>query len=472
MPSSPVTPAARPGQGPGQQQPGQQQSQSQQPRVCRVCSGNHNTHRCNKLDQILKDAKNKRPQAANIVSSDPTPEGEGDPSAFTCAALSVHSSHHVRDPSWYLDSAASHSYSYDRGVFATYSPLSSKIPIRVGNGELIHAIGRGDVKIVFPSTSGESGPSLLLRDVLHVPNISANLISISSLDDHKITITFGNRSCILSKDGKKSFVASARKSPDERLYRIDPASTVVHTTRSYPYSLHLSECSCSFIAESAELIHKRLGHLNHESMLTLRSKSTGLEFVDGVLKPCDSCLKAKHPRTSFASSKRQTAKKILSHVSSDVCGPFDVSVSQKKYFVSFVDHHSRFVRLYFIREKSDVLECFRDFKAWSENQLETTIKTFTTDGGGEYVSNEFKSFLSESGIEWISTPPRTPELNGLAERVNRTIGEMGKSLMFESGLTSGHWPEAFATACYIRNRVGTKALGGKTPFLPVEKGAA
>jgi len=433
-------------------------------RPCRHCSGDHFDRQCDSLKAKGSSVIVAPPATASIATA---------PSTTATMQPEIHSVHvadsarNIDGPaaiprlsSWCIDSAASHSYSFDRKAFVTYFPLAAKIPVRVGNGAVIHAVGRGDVEIPL------SGTSFLLKNVLFVPNISANLISVTSLSEQNVETSFKNNICILSQGGdhkKNEIIAVAHRGAD-RLYRLDCHQS--HTTASSFYSFSsLNLCSCSFSSSSAELLHRRLGHLHAQGIKNLKNKVTGLSFVDGTLNVCDTCLQAKQSRASFSSSRRSTAKSPLTRVSSDVGVINEPSVNGgRRFYVIFIDHHSRYVRIYFLREKSEVFTCFKDYKSWAENQRDVRIKSFSSDNGGEYVSTEFQAFLSEHGIEFVPTPPRTPELNGLAERTNRTLGEMARALLIQSGLTDGYWTEAYSTACYIRNRVGTKALGGMTPF--------
>ena len=86
------------------------------------------------------------------------------------------------------------------------------------------------------------------------------------------------------------------------------------------------------------------------------------------------------------------------------------------------------------------------------------------NNGGKYTSNEFKSYLKMEGIEHQYTIPKTPEQNGVSERMNRTLVETVRSMLADSRLPHKFWAEALSTAAYLVNRSPTKSLHGKTPF--------
>ena len=94
---------------------------------------------------------------------------------------------------------------------------------------------------------------------------------------------------------------------------------------------------------------------------------------------------------------------------------------------------------------------FRKFKECVETATGLNIKVFRTDGGGEYTLFEFKGYLESCSIFHEKTAPHTPEQNGVAEIMNRTIVECGHCMLFEGKLSSGFWPYAFECAMYLRN---------------------
>ena len=61
--------------------------------------------------------------------------------------------------------------------------------------------------------------------------------------------------------------------------------------------------------------------------------------------------------------------------------------------------------------------------------------------------------------------PHSPQQNGVAERMNRTLMESARSMMDHAGLPDKYWAEAVECTAYIRNRFPTTALREKkTPF--------
>jgi transposase InsO family protein len=140
-------------------------------------------------------------------------------------------------------------------------------------------------------------------------------------------------------------------------------------------------------------------------------------------------------------------------------------------FITFTDDYSRYGYIYPIKERSEALDNFKIFKAEVENQLDKRIKIVRSDRGGEYygrhtpfgqVPGPFAKFLQENGIVAQYSMSGEPQQNGVAERRNRTLMDMVRSMMSYSTLPLSLWMEALKTAIHIHNRVPSKSVP-KTP---------
>jgi transposase InsO family protein len=145
-----------------------------------------------------------------------------------------------------------------------------------------------------------------------------------------------------------------------------------------------------------------------------------------------------------------------------VFGPVPVpSLGKSVYYVSFIDDFSRNTWIYFLRKKSEVFDKFKEFKALVENQTEKKIKVLRTDNGGEFCGNEFEEFCKKCGIARQKTTPYTPQQNGVAERMNKTLMEKARSMLSGARLGQEFWAEAVGTTCYLVNRSPSSALDDK-----------
>jgi transposase InsO family protein len=119
--------------------------------------------------------------------------------------------------------------------------------------------------------------------------------------------------------------------------------------------------------------------------------------------------------------------------------------------VSFIDEHSRYVTVFAMKRKSDVLGFFKIFLREFERRQETKIKAVHSDNGGEYTP--VAKFATGRGIAVHRSAPSAPQANGIAERANRTIFEMARTTLIQSGLPKTFWAEAVSNAAAIHNRL-------------------
>jgi hypothetical protein len=142
------------------------------------------------------------------------------------------------------------------------------------------------------------------------------------------------------------------------------------------------------------------------------------------------------------------------------------------YFIAFTYDYSRYGYIYPIREKSEVLDKFKIFKAKAENQHKLKIKVVKSDRGGEYygrhatygqILGPFARFLQENGIVAQYSTPGEPQQNGVAGRRNRTLMNMVRSMLSNSTLPVSLWMEVLKTTVHISNRVLSKSVP-KTPY--------
>ena len=98
-----------------------------------------------------------------------------------------------------------------------------------------------------------------------------------------------------------------------------------------------------------------------------------------------------------------------------------------------------------MRHKSKAFEKFKEFKAEVENHCGRSIKSLRSDHGGEYLLGEFRLFLEDHGIISHLAAPSQPQQNGVAERRNRTLLEMVRSMMSYASLLVSFWGYALKT---------------------------
>jgi Integrase core domain len=125
----------------------------------------------------------------------------------------------------------------------------------------------------------------------------------------------------------------------------------------------------------------------------------GLSLADSPDKFCEGCVIGKHPRSSFPKVAEYRAKNPLELVHTDIYSPIKPSsISENRYFITFIDNLSRKTLVYFLKEKSEVFEVFKKFKVFIEKQSGFYIKVLRSDRGGEFTSTVFNSFFVKNMI--------------------------------------------------------------------------
>ena len=283
--------------------------------------------------------------------------------------------------------------------------------------------------------------------------LTCNLFSVRAAAAKGNVVKFGHSRCwIRDSNGKLCGMGSLV----DKLYQLDcePASTEQVSVASAEQG------------SDVDLWHPRLGHLSEQRLKEIVHKelATGMK-IPKTAKLCEGCVEGKMQRKPFKPVGEIRSSRKLQLVHSDVCGPMPTeSIGGRKYFVTFIDDYSRCCEVYFLSHKSEVLEKFKEYEAITTNDCGQRIETLRTDNGGEYLSTEFKAYLKSKGIRHELTVPHSPEQNGVAERMNRTLMESARSMIAHAGLPNRYWAEAVATVAYVRNRTPTTSIKeDKTP---------
>ena len=360
---------------------------------------------------------------------------------------------------WYADSGSStHMDMTDqRSLFDTFTAIQPGDRVVRGIGKdnkPLHALGIGEI-CIERKVNGRLITGKLYA-VLYVPNLGVNLFSIGAAKQHGVTATFQDNQVTLSKNGK---VVAAGTRSNQKLYRLDiVASQFKNDTEDFAA---LSQ------DDDIQLWHKRLGHVNFQTIKRMKSK----DMIDGMqLNPssskqpiCEGCIMGKHHRLPFPKDGRTRATRVGELIHSDVCGPITpCSIGGSRYFVIFKDDYSCFSFIEFMKEKSEVMDHFKNFAARMKTLTGQPVVTLRSDNGGEFMSLEFSAWLQEHGIKHETSIARTPEQNGVSERENRTVVESARSMLLTSRLPKNMWAEAVGCAIYLLNQVPCRATPDAT----------
>ncbi|XXG43377.1 hypothetical protein AAC387_Pa01g3427 [Persea americana] len=320
----------------------------------------------------------------------------------------------------------------------------------MGNSAISKVEGQGQV--VLKMTSGKE---LTLNNVLHVPDIRKNLVSVSLLSKKGFKLVFESDKFVLIK--YVMYVGKGYMS--DGLCKMNVMTIVPNKKNSSAYML-----------ESSNVWHGRLSHVNYDALRRL----VNMECLpkcsfDSNIK-CETCVEAKLTRISFQSIKRTSEPLQLIH--SDICDlKFVQTKGGKKYFLTFIDDYTRYCYIYLLRSKDEALEMFKHYKNEVKNQLDKKINVIRSDRGGEYES-PFGEFCSQHGIIHQTTAPYSLQQNGVAERKNKTLREMMNAILISSGLPQNLWGMLYSLQIILsteylkRKPIKPSTTCGKAECLP------
>lgn len=391
--------------------------------------------------------RNTTPNNNNWAQSNPQWQQAAPQANFTGYAPQTNFTGYAMHPTMNnnLDTAATQHVTLMQPPPGSAPPPSHLEHIFLGNGQGLRVTGISSY--AFPSPS-HPHHTLHLNNVLHVPSINKNLISVSKFaSDNNAYIQF-HPSHFVMKSQDNDQILLQGKLDKAGLYPIHSQSSTTSSLSSRHHSVH------SIVTSHNDLYfqwHHRLGHTNLDTMNNVLKSCNMPTFNKNKTDFCISCCLGKSHRLPSQLSQ-STYNSPLELIYCDLWGPAPMQSSMGyKYYISFIDAFSKYIWVYFLHDKSETLTIFKQFKALAELQLNTKIKAIQSDWGGEFRS--FTSYLSQLGIIHRIICPHTHHQNGVVERKHRHIVEMGLSLLSHSSLPYHYWDHAFHTAVYIINRL-------------------
>lgn len=382
------------------------------------------------LNRMNRLASNNRANVANArTSPDDIPA-----TAYIASALFA-----LNAPNeFHLDSGASQHLIFDRTMLKKATPFV--VPITIGDGRTLLSTHKGDFKIAN---------NMDLRNVLVVPELSCNLISIQKLAQLGHSIHFSSTSCTVGD-------------PVSDTKLVAPFQNGLYTFQA---SLSVDTALVVQSADPLSSWHRKLGHLNFRDTFELGKAEllgkgwNGVTYKDVEKAFCEPCILGKGKRqSSSATDLRAVQPNQIVH--SDLWGPSRTrSVAGARYMLTCYDDFTRRLQAFFLKKKSHAYAAFKSYIALVNNQCNTTVKTVRTDRGGEFTSHKFLELLSVNGIQASKPPADAHAQNGRVERSHLTIFNLVRTLLIDSGFPQSFWAEAAAYACQVRNRTPNKATG-------------
>ena len=353
-----------------------------------------------------------------------------------------------------VDSGSSTHIITDKSKFIKFDekfvPLDHVIELADGSRQNGVAQGRGNASVKLCDSSGKL-QKVLLQDALYIPSYNSDIFSVRAATKSGASVIFTPKySKLTTKDG-----TSFEFEDTEKLYFLNKITTGNKKKNSH----------------TLQQWHNILGHCNVKDVLKLEGVVKGMHISSKSDFDCETCTLGK--MTQYMNRAPDSkAENSLESIHCDIAGPVTPEAREGfRYAINFIDDYSGATFVYFLKNKSDAVKALERFLA--DSSPYGVIKRFRRDNALEFTSAEFDSVLVKNKIKSELSCPYSPHQNGTAERSWRTLFEMARCLLIESGLPKNLWTYAVKTAAYIRNRCYNprleitpfEALTGKVPTL-------
>ena len=421
--------------------------------MCGYCGkGPHKEADCYKK---IADSQRK----ANVAISHDSEFDASRALSYTASSHCFSASSNVKSP-LILDSGATDhifpSIEYFTG-YSTEVPLELRF-IYTADEKPHEVKGRGWVTLQLHNGVEENTVRL---KALHVPSLGQTLVSLSRINKR------GQVAFTLSKNGTPTLTQHDRPWADVTTTRNGILLLSGHIVMP---GMEGGDIAAHGQALSVDANwHLRLGHPGLSVMEAMAAR----DMIPSLTKSekstvvnCEICCAGKMAQRSHKpNNEESTDCAPLDRVHLDLVGPMAPSSKHGgyTYFQSGIDVGSRLSFVSLLRTKGEAFAAYKPLITALEVEARTNLKTLRTDGGGEYISGEWKAFAQEKGFQHQLTAPDSPEQNGVNERLNRTLLEKMRCLLICSELPKSYWDVALLHANWLRNRSPTSALKGGVP---------
>ena len=341
--------------------------------------------------------------------------------------------------------------------------------ILVDNGPVVYSAGKeqtmqvkGIGRIRINILEGVEVSSAYLNDVWYIPDLAdLNLFSIARAEakDCYIGIADG----VMRISGKQGRLRAERN--DDGLYILNISTEEPPHTDESEDTPHCYS-NAAVAVTSLKKWHERFCHISADKIKQMAGSGavTGLpqKLVNDTCF-CEGCVLGKMTRTPCSDAERRRSKPG-EYLHSDLCGKMEVeSLGGNLHFALFKDEATAFRLVYPIATKDKLYDKLRQVVRDVADQTGQMVKRIRSDHGKEFESAKVQQFLEDNDIIHEYSAIYVHEQNGMAERENRTLTSLARSMLEARGLPKKLWAEAVATAAYTMNRIPNRD-DEKTPY--------
>jgi transposase InsO family protein len=197
------------------------------------------------------------------------------------------------------------------------------------------------------------------------------------------------------------------------------------------------------------LWHRRLAYVGMRNLHKLQKEGHILGLMNVIFekdRSYEACQAGKQVRAQHHAKNIMTTTRPLEMLHMDLFGPIAyISICGNKYGPIIIDNYSRFTWMFFLQDKSETQEVLKKFLKRAQNKFDAKVKRIRSDNGTKFKNTQVEYYLDEEGIKHEFSAPYTPQQKGIAERKNRTLIEMARTMLDEYKTSDRFWAKAVNT---------------------------
>ncbi|KAJ1571019.1 hypothetical protein NDA11_006798 [Ustilago hordei] len=352
---------------------------------------------------------------------------------------------------WIIDSGATHHMVNDERMLLTSTNKVGQISTAGDEKLQVKAIGDASLRV------GEA--TIQLLDVLYVPKLNANLLSVQGLIENGARVIFDEfGTTIKQNDGTQVQFKRDRRQGHFKVRGQALALELEETRDSVPEDNqntgkldNAPEGNKDTKHRDSYLWHERFGHPGRDKTRQIRAHYLGTdEEMEHESKHCNACSQGKQTRARMSQSESERMEAPLELVHVDLMTDFKGHANYH-YALVAVDDFSSLIYVEPLCTKSAALTALRRWIARMERATDRKLKTLRSDNGGEWCSIAAEDWQTQEGFKWQKSVPGISVQNGRAERAIRSVQEKMRSMLIGRACPRELWPYAITAAAHVMN---------------------
>ncbi|KAJ1584586.1 hypothetical protein NDA11_003059 [Ustilago hordei] len=352
---------------------------------------------------------------------------------------------------WIIDSGATHHMVNDERMLLTSTNKVGQISTAGDEKLQVKAIGDASLRV------GEA--TIQLLDVLYVPKLNANLLSVQGLIENGARVIFDEfGTTIKQNDGTQvQFKRDRRQGHfkvrgQARVLELEETRDGVPEDNQNTGKLdNAPEGNKDMKHQDSYLWHERFGHPGRDKTRQIRAHYLGTdEEMEHESKHCNACSQGKQTRARMSQSESERMEAPLELVHVDLMTDFKGHANYH-YTLVAVDDFSSLIYVEPLCTKSAALTVLRRWIARMEWATDRKLKTLRSDNGGEWCSIAAEDWQTQEGFKWQKSVPGISVQNGRAERAIRSVQEKMRSMLIGRACPRELWPYAITAAAHVMN---------------------